>query len=71
MPEAVRHVGFIGLGRMGAAIARNSMKAGFTHTVYNRTAAKIRCGRRCRGHVTESHELAKQRSQNGPPTHGN
>jgi 3-hydroxyisobutyrate dehydrogenase-like beta-hydroxyacid dehydrogenase len=41
MSEAVRHVGFIGLGRMGAAIARNIMKAGFTLTVYNRTAAKM------------------------------
>jgi 3-hydroxyisobutyrate dehydrogenase-like beta-hydroxyacid dehydrogenase len=41
MPDTVRHVGFIGLGRMGAAIARNIMKAGFTLTVYNRTAAKM------------------------------
>jgi 3-hydroxyisobutyrate dehydrogenase-like beta-hydroxyacid dehydrogenase len=41
MSEAVRHVGFIGLGRMGAAMARNIMKAGFTLTVYNRTAAKM------------------------------
>jgi 3-hydroxyisobutyrate dehydrogenase-like beta-hydroxyacid dehydrogenase len=41
MSETVRHVGFIGLGRMGAAIARNIMKAGFTLTVYNRTAAKM------------------------------
>jgi 3-hydroxyisobutyrate dehydrogenase-like beta-hydroxyacid dehydrogenase len=41
MSETVRHVGFIGLGRMGAAIARNIMKAGFPLTVYNRTAAKM------------------------------
>jgi len=41
MSETVRHVGFIGLGRMGAAIARNIMKAGFTLIVYNRTAAKM------------------------------
>ena len=41
MSETVRHIGFIGLGRMGAAIARNIMKAGFTLTVYNRTAAKM------------------------------
>jgi 3-hydroxyisobutyrate dehydrogenase-like beta-hydroxyacid dehydrogenase len=41
MSEPVRNVGFIGLGRMGAAIARNIMKAGFTLTVYNRTAAKM------------------------------
>jgi 3-hydroxyisobutyrate dehydrogenase-like beta-hydroxyacid dehydrogenase len=41
MSEAVPHVGFIGLGRMGAAIARNIMKAGFPLTVYNRTAVKM------------------------------
>jgi len=34
MSKPVRHVGFIGLGRMGAAIARDIMKAGFTLTVY-------------------------------------
>lgn len=41
MSHTVRHVGFIGLGRMGAAIARNIMKAGFALTVYNRTPAKM------------------------------
>jgi 3-hydroxyisobutyrate dehydrogenase-like beta-hydroxyacid dehydrogenase len=41
MSEPVRHVGFIGLGRMGAAIAHNIMKAGIALTVYNRTAAKM------------------------------
>jgi 3-hydroxyisobutyrate dehydrogenase-like beta-hydroxyacid dehydrogenase len=41
MSETVRHVGVVGLGRMGTAIARNIMKAGFTITVYNRTAAKM------------------------------
>jgi len=41
MSEAVPHVGFIGLGRMGSAIARNIMKAGFPLTVYNRTAVKM------------------------------
>ena len=41
MSQPVRHVGFIGLGRMGAAIALNVMKAGYTLTVYNRTAAKM------------------------------
>jgi 3-hydroxyisobutyrate dehydrogenase-like beta-hydroxyacid dehydrogenase len=41
MADAVRHVGFIGLGRMGAGIARNIMKAGFALTVYNRTPAKM------------------------------
>jgi 3-hydroxyisobutyrate dehydrogenase-like beta-hydroxyacid dehydrogenase len=33
-------VGFIGLGKMGAGIARNVQKAGFPMTVYNRTASK-------------------------------
>jgi 3-hydroxyisobutyrate dehydrogenase-like beta-hydroxyacid dehydrogenase len=33
-------VGFIGLGNMGAAIARNLLKAGYRLTVYNRTRAK-------------------------------
>jgi len=41
MSGPIRNVGFIGLGRMGGAIARNIMKAGFTFTVYNRTAAKM------------------------------
>jgi 3-hydroxyisobutyrate dehydrogenase-like beta-hydroxyacid dehydrogenase len=41
MSHTVRHVGFIGLGRMGAAIARNIMQAGFSLTVYNRTAARM------------------------------
>ena len=33
-------VGFIGLGRMGAAMAQNLLKAGHRVTVYNRTRAK-------------------------------
>ena len=35
------HVGFIGLGKMGAPIAMNIMKAGFDLTVYNRTPDKM------------------------------
>jgi 3-hydroxyisobutyrate dehydrogenase-like beta-hydroxyacid dehydrogenase len=42
MSEEIRSIGFIGLGRMGAAMARNILKAGFDLTVYNRTAAKMR-----------------------------
>ncbi len=34
-------VGFVGLGRMGAAIAENIRKAGFPLTVHNRTAEKM------------------------------
>ena len=34
-------VACIGLGRMGAGIARNIQRAGFTLRVYNRTAAKM------------------------------
>ena len=36
------HIGFIGLGIMGRPMAMNLLKAGFTVTVYNRTAAKCR-----------------------------
>jgi len=36
------NIGFIGLGIMGRPMAMNLIKAGFTLTVYNRTAAK--CG---------------------------
>jgi 3-hydroxyisobutyrate dehydrogenase-like beta-hydroxyacid dehydrogenase len=35
-------VGFIGLGRMGAAMAANLLKAGHELTVYNRTPDKAR-----------------------------
>lgn len=35
-------IGFIGLGIMGKPMAMNLLKAGFTLTVYNRTAAKCR-----------------------------
>ena len=42
MSEAIQRVGFIGLGRMGSGMARNILKAGFTLTVYNRTAEKMK-----------------------------
>jgi len=42
MAEAIQRVGFIGLGRMGSGMARNVLKAGFTLTVYNRTAEKMK-----------------------------
>jgi 3-hydroxyisobutyrate dehydrogenase-like beta-hydroxyacid dehydrogenase len=41
MAEEIKSVGFIGLGRMGAGMAGNILKAGFPLTVYNRTAAKM------------------------------
>jgi hypothetical protein len=41
MSETVRHAGFIDFGRMGAALARTILKAGFTHKVYTRTAGKM------------------------------
>jgi 3-hydroxyisobutyrate dehydrogenase len=42
MPSGeIRNVAVIGLGRMGARIARNLLKAGFHVTVYNRTASKM------------------------------
>src|SRR5882724_7287340 len=33
-------IGFVGLGNMGSAMARNLVKAGHTVTVYNRTQAR-------------------------------
>ena len=36
------HIGFIGLGIMGRPMAMNLLKAGFSLTVQNRTAAKCR-----------------------------
>src|ERR1700751_1937262 len=41
VPEArVMDVGFVGLGRMGAGMADNLLKAGHQVTVYNRTPSK-------------------------------
>lgn len=42
MPGEIRSVGFIGLGRVGAAMAHNILKAGFDLTVYNRTPEKMK-----------------------------
>jgi len=41
-PAREERVAFIGLGNMGAGIARNLMRAGFTLTVHNRTEAKMK-----------------------------
>jgi 3-hydroxyisobutyrate dehydrogenase-like beta-hydroxyacid dehydrogenase len=41
MPEQIENVGFIGLGRMGVAMSKNILKAGFRVTVYNRTREKL------------------------------
>ena len=38
---ATTPLGFVGLGIMGAAMARNLLKAGFNVTVYNRSKAKM------------------------------
>lgn len=38
----MQHVALLGLGVMGAGIARNLLKAGFSLTVWNRTAAKAK-----------------------------
>lgn len=42
VPQRIEKVGFIGLGRMGAPIANNILKAGFDLTVYNRTPEKMK-----------------------------
>jgi 3-hydroxyisobutyrate dehydrogenase-like beta-hydroxyacid dehydrogenase len=51
-------VGFIGIGRMGAAMARRLLDAGFDLTVYNRTAAKCaelaRAGARVAASIAEA-----------------
>jgi 3-hydroxyisobutyrate dehydrogenase-like beta-hydroxyacid dehydrogenase len=51
-------VGFIGLGQMGAAMARNLVKAGHRVTIYNRTRAKAEAlateGARVAGRVAEA-----------------
>lgn len=39
-PRAAPRVGFLGLGTMGAPMAANLLKAGFSVVVWNRTAAK-------------------------------
>src|SRR5262245_33349706 len=41
MPNEIRNVAFIGLGKMGSAMAANIANAGFALTVYNRTAEKM------------------------------
>lgn len=35
-------IGFIGLGKMGSAMATNLLKAGHNVTVYNRTSQKAK-----------------------------
>ncbi len=40
MTQPSPHVGYIGLGIMGTPMAMNLLKAGFSVTVYNRTASK-------------------------------
>lgn len=38
----MKHIGFIGLGTMGAPMASNLLRSGFEVTVYNRTAEKCK-----------------------------
>lgn len=42
MSQELRRVGFIGLGRMGTAMARNCLRTGFELSGYNRIAAKTK-----------------------------
>src|SRR5262245_2231020 len=41
MPNEIRNVAFVGLGKMGSAMAANIVNAGFELTVYNRTPEKM------------------------------
>lgn len=54
MSSVIRHVGFLGLGIMGARMARNLEKKGFEVTVWNRTRAKADALRSDRIHVADS-----------------
>src|SRR5690606_8228621 len=38
----ITHVGYVGLGIMGSAMAANLLKAGFKVTVWNRTKSKAK-----------------------------
>src|SRR6185437_3654759 len=40
--QSIQNIGFIGLGRMGTAIANNILKSGYNLVVYNRTSDKTR-----------------------------
>ncbi len=42
MPHEIRNVAFVGLGKMGSAMAANIANAGFDLTVYNRTPEKMK-----------------------------
>jgi 3-hydroxyisobutyrate dehydrogenase-like beta-hydroxyacid dehydrogenase len=42
MSEEIKKVAFIGLGKMGAGMAANILKAGFELAVYNRTQSKMK-----------------------------
>jgi 3-hydroxyisobutyrate dehydrogenase len=39
-PIQVKHIGYLGMGIMGSAMASNLLKAGYTVTVWNRTLSK-------------------------------
>src|SRR5262245_47045614 len=41
MPQEINKIALIGLGKMGAALARRLLKAKFDLTVYNRTQEKM------------------------------
>src|SRR5438132_11342063 len=47
-------IGFIGLGNMGSAMARNLIKAGHTLTVYNRTRSRAELFQSLGAKVAES-----------------
>ena len=42
MPDTIQKIGFIGLGRVGAPLAKNVLKAGFDLKVYNRSTDKMK-----------------------------
>ncbi|MGB9866466.1 MAG: NAD(P)-dependent oxidoreductase [Bacillota bacterium] len=56
----VSKVGFIGLGIMGSAMARNLIKAGFELTVYNRTKSKAEPFRALGARVADTPAMAAE-----------
>lgn len=54
MTHPLNHIGYVGMGIMGAAMATNLLKAGFKVTVFNRTAAKCEPLRQLGASVADS-----------------
>ncbi len=56
------HIAFLGLGKMGAEMATNLLKKGFTLTVYNRTREKTE-SLRAAGHTPLKRQRKRLRTR--------